>query len=120
MKAPMSPTDFYKNLADDIRLKSLLLIVAEGELCVCELMSALNEPSQPKISRHLAVLKHSGLLVTRKQKQWVFYAINPDLAPWAQQVLQLTRHETHAFIAEHLHALAMMGDRPTRVKSCCV
>ena len=52
----MTPTEFFKHLGDDIRLKSLLLIADEGELCVCELMAALGESSQPKISRHLALL----------------------------------------------------------------
>lgn len=115
----MNPTEFYKNLADDNRLKSILLIAQEGELCVCELMAALVEPSQPKISRHLAVLKSSGLLLTRKQKQWVFYAINPDIPAWAQQVISLTLTENLHFITPNLHALHNMGDRPTRIASCC-
>jgi ArsR family transcriptional regulator len=36
----MNPTEFYKNLADDIRLKSILLIAKEDELCVCESLNA--------------------------------------------------------------------------------
>jgi ArsR family transcriptional regulator len=115
----MTPTAFYKNLADDIRLKSILLIAKEGELCVCELMTALDEPSQPKISRHLALLKSAGLLLTRKQKQWVFYAINPGVPAWAQQVITLTLNDNLAFITPNLQALNKMGDRPTRVASCC-
>lgn len=115
----MSPTEFYKNLADDIRLKSILLIAKEGELCVCELMVALNESSQPKISRHLAQLKKAGILVTRKQKQWVFYALNADIPSWSQNVITLTLDENLTFITPNLHALNKMGDRPTRVASCC-
>lgn len=115
----MNPTEFYKNLADDNRLKSILLIAKEGELCVCELMFALNEHSQPKISRHLARLKNSGLLVTRKQKQWVFYAINPKLPSWVHQTVLLTLNENIAFITPNLDALHLMGDRPTRIESCC-
>lgn len=115
----MTPTEFYKNLADDIRLKSILLIAKEGELCVCELMVALNEPSQPKISRHLALLKNAGVLLTRKQKQWVYYGINPDMPAWAREVIKLTVAENSAFIAENIRALNKMGDRPTRAASCC-
>lgn len=115
----MNPTEFYKNLADDIRLKSILLIAKEGELCVCELMAALNEQSQPKISRHLAVLKNSGLLLTRKQKQWVFYAINPELPTWAEQVITLTLKDNIDFISPHSLALNLMGDRPKRIAICC-
>jgi len=44
----MNPVNFYKCLADETRLLSLLLIDKEGELCVCELTDAL-DVSQPKI-----------------------------------------------------------------------
>ncbi|MFT5815256.1 MAG: ArsR family transcriptional regulator [Psychroserpens sp.] len=115
----MNPTDFYKSLADDTRLKSILLIAKKGELCVCELMTALAEPSQPKISRHLAVLKNSGVLLTRKQKQWVFYTINADIPAWAQQVITLTLAENIGFITPNLQALEIMGNRPERIASCC-
>lgn len=115
----MTPTDFFKHLADDIRLKSILLMAQEGELCVCELMTALAEPSQPKISRHLAVLKNANLLVTRKHKQWVFYTINPNIPTWASEVISLTLGKNQAFIHDNLQALENMGDRPTRIASCC-
>lgn len=115
----MNPTELYKNLADDNRLKSILLIAKEGELCVCELMYALNEHSQPKISRHLARLKNSGLLLTRKQKQWVFYAINPELPSWVHQIISLTLNENIAFISANLQALQLMGTRPARLDNCC-
>ena len=82
----MTPTAFYKCLADDTRLAALLLISLEQELCVCEIMKALGEQSQPKVSRHLAQLKASNLLVTRRQKQWIFYALNPALETWAKQI----------------------------------
>lgn len=52
--------EFFKLVADDTRLRCLLLLVQEGELCVCELMTALNE-SQPKISRHLALLRDAKI-----------------------------------------------------------
>ncbi len=115
----MKATDFYKNMADDIRLKSILLIANEGELCVCELMAALDESSQPKVSRHLAVLKSSGLLITRKQKQWVFYNINPDIPAWIHQVIALTLAANVDFITPQQQALRAMGDRPSRIASCC-
>ena len=115
----MTPTEFYKHLADDIRLKSMLLIVEEEELCVCELMVALGEMSQPKVSRHLALLKTAGLLLTRKQKQWVFYRINSKLPKWTLQVLKQTLAENSMFLAKHRQALHAMGERPARLESCC-
>lgn len=115
----MTPTVFFKCLADDIRVKTLLMIVKEGELCVCELMTALNEQSQPKVSRHLALLKTTGLLIARKEKQWVFYALNPTLPNWAVQVLSSTLNDNLAFIEPNIEQLNAMGDRPTRVATCC-
>jgi len=114
----MDPVSFYKCLADDTRLKSLLLIVNEKELCVCELIEAL-QLSQPKVSRHLAQLRKCGLLVDNKQAQWVFYRINPELADWAKQVLTMTASENVAFLEESQERLNRMGDRPQRQNKCC-
>jgi hypothetical protein len=52
----VNPVQFYKCLADETRLRCLLLIEHEQELCVCELMKAIDE-IQPKVSRHLAQLR---------------------------------------------------------------
>jgi ArsR family transcriptional regulator len=58
-----------------------------GELCVCDLCTAL-EQSQPKISRHLAMLRESGLLLDRKQGKWVHYRLSPHIPSWAAQVIE--------------------------------
>ncbi|ABK46772.1 MULTISPECIES: metalloregulator ArsR/SmtB family transcription factor [Shewanella] len=114
----MQPVAFFKALADETRLKCLLLIQREGELCVCELMAALSE-IQPKISRHLAQLKKAGILVDRRQGQWVFYQINPELNAWCQQVLAQSCEANSAFLAESMQNLCSMGARPERAKACC-
>lgn len=114
----MEPLNFFKALADDTRLKSLLLIQHEGELCVCELMAALDE-SQPKISRHLALLRKEGLLEDTRQGQWVFYRINPAACDWAKQILADTLTKSSDAMAEPLAKLNAMGNRPERLKSCC-
>ncbi|MBW0295637.1 transcriptional regulator [Shewanella xiamenensis] len=114
----MQPVAFFKALADETRLKCLLLIQREGELCVCELMAALSE-SQPKVSRHLAQLKKARLLVDRRQGQWVFYRINTEIAPWCQQVLAQTCDDNAIFLQENLRNLCQMGGRPERAKACC-
>lgn len=117
--AAISPTDFYKALADDIRLKSLLIIAVEKEVCVCELMTALNQESQPKVSRHLAQLRKSGILSDRKHQQWVFYSLNPTLPVWMKQIITSTIVNEPNFIEQELSRLNQMGDRPTRVANCC-
>nr|KJZ07223.1 ArsR family transcriptional regulator [Pseudoalteromonas rubra] len=115
----MTPMTFYKAMSDELRLKTLLLILQEQELCVCELMVALDEPSQPKVSRHLAQLRKAGILTVRKQSQWVYYALNAQLPGWMQQVLQRTLLGEPDCIALELARLAQMGDRPARQQSCC-
>ncbi|OZG73746.1 transcriptional regulator [Hahella sp. CCB-MM4] len=95
----MNPVDLFKTLADDTRLKTICLIVLRGELCVCDLVSALSL-SQPKISRHLAQLKATGVLLDRKQKQWVYYRLNPDIPAWFDQVLKLTVAGNEALISD--------------------
>lgn len=80
-------TTFFATLADPIRLRCLALIAKAGELCVCELVAALDIP-QPKISRHLAVMRDAGLLFDRREAQWVLYNVAPQLPPWAETAIE--------------------------------
>jgi ArsR family transcriptional regulator len=105
----LSPTEFYKALADDIRLISLMLIQEKGELCVCELMAALEE-SQPKISRHLAQLRKSGLLIDKRRKQWVYYRLHPLMHDWMRQVLSTTREHNPKLLEAPLSRLQAMSE----------
>ena len=108
----------FPALANDIRLRCLMLLQLEGELCVCELTHAL-DLSQPMISRHLALLRSDGLVVDRRAGQWVYYRINPELDGWARQVLHTTAeaHRQVAPCADDLEALRAMPDRPGT--ACC-
>ncbi len=114
----MEALSFFKCLSDQTRLTCLLLIQQEGELCVCELMEALQE-SQPKISRHLAQLRRFDLLSDRRQGQWVFYSINPSLAVWAKDILKTTSQSNAAFIETSMDNLSLMRSRPERDRICC-
>jgi DNA-binding transcriptional ArsR family regulator len=87
MTLPLTPTDVFKSLADETRARITLLIVREGELCVCELTGALAQ-SQPKISRHLALLRASGLLMDRRKGQWIYYRLHPELPAWVIDLLR--------------------------------
>jgi ArsR family transcriptional regulator len=78
--------NFAKVLSDQTRLRILMLLTAKGDLCVCELTQALGL-AQPKISRHLAILRESGLLQDRKSGLWVHYCLHPDLPNWAVDTL---------------------------------
>lgn len=118
MAALQTPTDLFKCLADETRVRMVLLIEREQELCVCELTCAMSE-SQPKVSRHLALLRNSGLLADRRQGQWVYYRLHPQLPTWVREVLSLTGQANSEWLEEQINCLNKMGDRPTRVASCC-
>ena len=86
----MDQVNFFKCLSDETRLNIVTLIVENNEQCVCDLTEKL-QLSQPKISRHLALLRASGLLQDRRQGQWVYYSINPKLANWCYEILDILK-----------------------------
>lgn len=109
---------FFQLLSDDTRLRSLLLMQQEGELCVCELVHALGT-IQPKVSRHLAALRDAGVVIDRRQGQWIYYRLHPDLPGWARQVIDTAVAEAQnqqTFIND-LTLLAQMPNRPDA--TCC-
>ena len=114
----LNPASVFKCLADETRVRATLLITREGELCVCELVCALDD-SQPKISRHLAQLRTCGLLLDRRQGQWVYYRLNPDLPAWIRTLLDTTLAANTAWLEENSARLAVMGDRPLNTSACC-
>jgi ArsR family transcriptional regulator len=63
----------FQALGDRTRLRVLNLL-ATGELCVCYFVEILGAP-QPKISRHLAYLRRSGLVATRREGKWMHYRL---------------------------------------------
>jgi ArsR family transcriptional regulator len=113
MAMKLEAIELFKLLADPTRLRCLLLLRSEGELCVCELIYAIAE-SQPKISRHLAHLRKSGLVVDRKEGLWVHYRLNPALPEWMSAVLAqtLAAMSTRKPYASDLVKLSDMPNRP--------
>ena len=67
---------FFKVLADEARIKMLWLLFNHRELCVCDIMAAL-EITQSKASRHLSTLRHADLVSDRKEGLWSYYALCP-------------------------------------------
>ncbi|WP_418357795.1 metalloregulator ArsR/SmtB family transcription factor [Shewanella basaltis] len=114
----VDPNAFFKCLTDDIRLKTLMLTHYHGELCVCELMQALDEESQPKVSRNLALLRKANILSDRKHGQWVFYRINSALPLWIKSVIAQTTENNITFILPDLDRLNSMKNRPDKVSFC--
>lgn len=113
----IQPDHYFKILADLTRLRVINLISQEGELCVCELTYALNE-IQPKISRHLALLRESGVVLDRRQGQWVYYRLNPKLPDWAAAVLAEAA-QGMAGKTPFSHDLRKLKRMPARPGSAC-
>ena len=123
----IDPTTLFKALVDETRLRCLMLMVREKELCVCELGYALGV-AQPKISRHLAMLRKTEVVQDRRDGQWIYYRLHPNLPAWAQVILHKAAEgslENDPF-QDDLQRLQNMKDRPGRCgndlsggKDCC-
>ena len=80
------PTDLFAILADTTRLRCLMLLKQAPSLCVCHLVDVLEEP-QPKLSKHLGVLREMGLVADERKAQWVHYSLKTDLPDWVAAIL---------------------------------
>ena len=85
----IKPNELFSALANDTRLRCLMLLMQHHELCVCELTYAIGA-AQPHISRHLAQLRELGLVSDRRQGLWIHYRIHSQLPDWVNAVLQAT------------------------------
>jgi len=75
----------FKALGDETRIR-LIKLLEQRELCVCELMQALNM-TQSRVSRNLGILKNAGFVKDRRDGLWVHYSINYEDAPLIVQKL---------------------------------
>ena len=64
---------FFKALSDEKRIRILKLLTVR-EMCVCELMIAL-DTTQPNLSHHLKILENQGFVNRRKEKKWAYYSL---------------------------------------------
>jgi DNA-binding transcriptional ArsR family regulator len=79
-----------KALSDEVRLEMLWLLWNHRELCVCDLMEALGI-TQSKASRHLATLRHAGLVRDRREATWSYYSLRPVASPQQGALLEALR-----------------------------
>lgn len=82
-KAIIDHTDRFRALTDPLRLK-ILLLLRDGEKCVCEIVDAFGE-SQSKISYHLKQLLDVGLIERRSHGTWAYYSLTGDISRWAEE-----------------------------------
>lgn len=73
-------------LCDSTRRSALAILWDGGEHCVCELMDRLGA-SQSRMSRHMKILREAGLVIDRRDAQWVRYRRNPGITPEIMTVI---------------------------------
>ena len=89
----LKPEQLFYLLSDETRLRCLLLMQAKTECCVCDLTYAL-QIVQPKISRHLAILRGGAVVSDRRAGAWIYYSLHPTLPAWASRILTNIAKET--------------------------
>jgi ArsR family transcriptional regulator len=105
--------DLFKALADSTRLRILGLLLA-GEVCVCDIHESLKIP-QSKASRHLAYLRKSGLVETRRDGLWVHYRLGRFADPVLAAIGDAVRHAL-----THVDTVQRDGERLQKRTGCCV
>ena len=103
----------FKALADATRLRILGLLLS-GEVCVCDIHESLKIP-QPKASRHLAYLRRSGLVETRREGLWVHYRLGKLADPVLNAISDAVQHAL-----THIDAVRRDGERLEKRTGCCV
>lgn len=109
----MDVQPIFDAMTDATRRRLLALLVREGELCVCELTAAL-DGIQPKVSRHLGVLKALGLVLSRRQGTWVFYRLAGRLPRWVNELLAALADGAVTELRTDRQRLRAMDGRPKR------
>lgn len=85
----LTTADVLDVLADESR-RRILVLLDEHELCVCELVNALDLP-QPTVSRHLTVMREAGIVEQSREGRFSFYRVSANLPAWARQMLGALR-----------------------------
>jgi ArsR family transcriptional regulator len=66
----------FKALADPARVAIVNRLAAADEVCVCNLVAAL-DLAQPTVSHHLKVLREAGLVDSTRRGTWAYYRLVP-------------------------------------------
>jgi len=85
-RAAPSVDAVFRAFSDQTRLR-ILRLLQQGEVCVCDLVSALQVP-QPKVSRHLARLRKAGLVKVRKDGLWSYYTLAPSTSAFHGKLIE--------------------------------
>jgi ArsR family transcriptional regulator len=102
-----------KALSDETRLRILGLLLT-GEVCVCDIHETLKIP-QPKASRHLAYLRQTGLVETRREGVWIHYRMGRLADPVLAVIADAVRHAL-----THMDSVHRDAERLQKRTGCCL
>jgi ArsR family transcriptional regulator, arsenate/arsenite/antimonite-responsive transcriptional repressor len=103
----------FKALGDATRLRILGLLLT-GEVCVCDIHESLKIP-QSKASRHLAYLRRTGLVATRRDGLWIHYRLGTLADPVLAAIGDAVRHAL-----THVDSIQRDTTRLQKRTGCCV
>lgn len=117
-------TQFFKALADPVRLRILNLLFHQDDICVCDIVTSLSLP-QSVVSRHLAYLRKHGLVQAERRGNWQYYShAFSSLTLASDNGASGMQDQLKALLANHescnadLEALSS-GDACASEKACC-
>lgn len=84
-----SYSELFRQLSDETRLRIIHLLYYQ-DLCVCELVELLEE-SQPKISKHMAKLRSSNIVTSKRNEQFIYYSLNQSNTKQYQLIKTIIR-----------------------------
>jgi len=111
--------DLFKALGDRTRLRILALLAAD-EVCVCNIHESLNLP-QPTVSRHLAYLRKSGLVHTRRDGVWMHYRLAPPAERLAGSIVDAALHAVGHVptVGSDRKKLSKVAGLDVKAAACC-
>ena len=114
MARPLTDMEaLFKAMAEATRLRILGLLLT-GEICVCDIHESLKIP-QSKTSRHLAYLRRTGLVETRRDGLWIHYRLGKLADPVLAAIVDAVHHAL-----THTDAVQRDAQRLQKRTGCCV
>ena len=107
-----------KALSDPIRLRIILLLQSQGELCVCDLMAVLKLP-QSTVSRHLAYLKRSCWVDIRREGVWMYYSLSRESCTICKEMLQTLKQHASILPEANSDRTALALFQTTKINPTC-
>ena len=78
-------SEFFKVFGDSTRISIIAVLFKEGELCVCDIATALHA-TQSAISHQLRILRTAGLVKTRRDGKTIYYTLDDEHVEQIYQV----------------------------------